>query len=89
MRCLRKLLNVPRSVENSTTTATVLHSGNNQTTTQDLPTLIDGEHSSNTDHLTWHTMFQRLDLVVFVFMSVIVVTATPIFFAFLSLGSNE
>ena len=89
MWCLRKLLNVPRSVENSTTTATVLHPGNNQTTTQDLPTLIDGEYSSNTDHLTWQTMFQRLDLVVFVFMSFIVVTATPIFFAFLSLGSNE
>ena len=88
MWCLRKLLNIPRPVENSTTTTTVLHSDNNQTTTQNLPTLINGEHSSNTDHLTWHTMFQRLDLVVFVFMSFIVVTATPIFFAFLSLGSN-
>ena len=89
MRCLRKLLNGPRSVENSTTCATVLQSDSNQTTTQNPPTLIDGEYPSNTDYLTWHTLLQRLDVVVFVFMSFIVVTATPLFFAFLSLGSNE
>ena len=88
MWCLRKLLNGPRPVENSTTSATVLQSDSNQTTTQNLSTLIDGEHLANTDHLTWHTLLQRLDVVVFAFTSFIVVTATSIFFAFLSLGSN-
>ena len=46
------------------------------------------ECSPEMDHLTWHVLLHRIDTLVFGLMLFIVITATPIFFAFLSSGSG-
>ena len=50
--------------------------------------LKNDECSPEMDHLTWHELLHRIDTLVFALMLFIVITATPIFFAFLSSGSG-
>ena len=50
--------------------------------------LKNDECPPETDHPTWHVLLHRIDTLVFALMLCIVVTATPIFFAFLSSGSG-
>ena len=50
--------------------------------------LKNDECSPETYHLTWHELLHQIDTLVFGLMLFIVITATPIFFAFLSSGSG-
>ena len=87
--CLRKLLNVPISVKSSKISAIASQSEINQATDHNKATFIIDESSPKNNHLTWHTLLQRLDVIVFTCLLLIVVIATPIFFAFLSSGLNN
>ena len=87
--CLRKLLNVPISVKRSKISAIAPQTEINQVTDQNKATLMTDESSPKNNHLTWHILLQRLDVIVFICMLLIVVIATPIFFAFLSSGLNN
>ena len=89
IKCLRKPRSTPtKGVTDSATSAFAFQSEVNQTTNKKKTTLITDESSPETDHLTWNTLLHRLDLIVFVFMLIIVVTGTSLFFVFLSSGSN-
>ena len=87
--CLRKLLNVPISLKSTKISAIASQSEINQATDQNKATLMTDGSSPKNNHLTWHILLQRLDVIIFIFMLLIVVIATPIFFAYLSSGLSN
>ena len=82
MRFLRKLL------KSHTESSRAVKSESDQVDKHHSPTLKNDECSPEMDNLTWHELLHRIDTLVFGLMLSIVVIATPIFFAFLSSGSD-
>ena len=82
IRLLRKLL------KSHIEASRAVKSESDQVDKHQSPTLKNDECSPETDHLTWHVLLHQIDTLVFGLMLFIVVIATPIFFAFLSSGSD-
>ena len=88
VRCLRKLLSFYGAGNKQGVTMKTTHSEIDQIDRQLSHTLDSNDCSLENDQLKWHTLLLRIDTLIFLFLLFLVVTATPIFFKFLSSGSN-